>query len=778
MSITSTQHLCTDTTFQIPSSSKILRRSSRDLGLEITTHEGHEAFLQSYVLGDRFGGGGFGHVHRARRISDNREVVVKEIRSNRVPCWCQLDSKLMPIEVVLLAMCQRLPGVVRLLDAYDLGQSWLLVMDRVSKCTCDMFDYIGEQGTLSEPEAAFYFHQLIGILLACHEVGVLHRDIKDENILIDRTTNELVLIDFGSGAFLESRMYTDFDGTRVYCPPEWILTHSYYGKQAEVWSLGVLLYDMLCGDIPFVNDRGITSGRLRYRKDNLSPHVTNLIRSCLNMKPENRPTLLEILQHPWMVQHRPTNLEGQPRAVLVALHVLERGTTGLQLTNSILFDQPSSVSDEYEITSNPRNLAKGSLCAYPSSVSSSSPSVCDVDFLDDGDHRFSDVVTNSDAPVCSYPQSSLSANPMVGLNTNLTPRQPILHITQQNSAQPDTTASPLVSNILTKPHFSGWSDDDDVSYSVKLSSENLAVHDVHITPSSTVYKCVDQQVTTTTTPSVPRTHSNGSGSSSGYYSRSDSLSSNESKHLVSATNAVSSRTCSTSSHANSVMSVPNVVMACTGTRSPCTTVVTTAQSLSRPPRSGAIMQSHCWRSGSANTASSSSSAPSNFSSSSSSSSSSFCSSSSPPNQPNPHDAYAFSCSLSSAGISLASRATPTTFLSASTDAMVNWPLLFADRTNASLLYCSNSSSAPTATTSSSTAYRIVSSTVNSTSQPTILKSATTETITVDNVDRLYRLFSPSAACPKRRPPSASAQTQIHNWLFRGQPRTDVIWRPS
>lgn len=118
----------------------------------------------------------------------------------------------MPMEVVLLAMCQGLPGVVGFLDAFNLGQSWVIVMDRVSDTTCDMFDYIGERGTLPEREAAHYFHQLAGILLACHRVGVLHRDIKDENILINRATNELVLIDFGSGAFLESRLYTDFDG--------------------------------------------------------------------------------------------------------------------------------------------------------------------------------------------------------------------------------------------------------------------------------------------------------------------------------------------------------------------------------------------------------------------------------------------------------------------------------------------------------------------------------------------------------------------------------------
>ena len=99
---------------------------------------------------------------------------------------------------------------------------------------------------------------------------VLHRDIKDENFLVDTRTGQLYLIDFGSGAQLHDGIYTDFEGTSCYAAPEWVTCRRYFGLPQTIWSLGILLYDLVCGDVPFVDDLSIIK---------CQPHFPNHISS-------------------------------------------------------------------------------------------------------------------------------------------------------------------------------------------------------------------------------------------------------------------------------------------------------------------------------------------------------------------------------------------------------------------------------------------------------------------------------------------------------------------
>jgi len=195
-------------------------------------------------------------------------------------------------------------GVIDLIDYFELPDCFLLIMERIgsSAHSCkDLFDFISDNGPLKEDVARAIFKQTVETIAECHNSRVIHRDIKDENILIDVKTNKIKLIDFGSGARLHDDIYTDFDGTRVYAPPEWIKFRRYKGDGLTVWSLGILLYDMVCGDIPFETDAQIKHANVTFRPElRLSTKVKDCIEQCLNVAQNHRCTLKQLLRHPWL----------------------------------------------------------------------------------------------------------------------------------------------------------------------------------------------------------------------------------------------------------------------------------------------------------------------------------------------------------------------------------------------------------------------------------------------------------------------------------------------
>merc|ERR1719334_3072328 len=255
-------------------------------------------FERAYRVGEVLGKGGFGTVYAGTRLAEGRQVAIKHVAKAKVTEWDEGEGKKIPLELKLLQSVQNVPGVIQLIDFYERSDSFIYIMERPSNSK-DLFDFITEKRVLGEELARNFFRQIVETVMACHRNGVIHRDLKDENLLVDLNNGTLKLIDFGSGAFLKDGDYTDFDGTRVYAPPEWIRYSRYSANPLTVWSLGILLFDIVCGDIPFEQDEQICNAVVTFRKD-ISEECKDLVRSCLRIRPADRIQLEEIQFYPWM----------------------------------------------------------------------------------------------------------------------------------------------------------------------------------------------------------------------------------------------------------------------------------------------------------------------------------------------------------------------------------------------------------------------------------------------------------------------------------------------
>uniref|UniRef100_A0A8C8RI30 non-specific serine/threonine protein kinase n=1 Tax=Pelusios castaneus TaxID=367368 RepID=A0A8C8RI30_9SAUR len=174
----------------------------------------------------------------------------------------------------------------------------------------ELFDYIISKDRLSEEEARIFFRQIVSAIAYVHSQGYAHRDLKPENLLIDADHN-LKLIDFGLCAKPKGGLDYQLNtccGSPAYAAPELIQGKAYIGSEADIWSMGVLLYALLCGFLPFDDEnvmvlyRKILRGKYEVPKW-LSVNSTLLLHQMLQVDPKKRITVKHLLNHPWLMHN-------------------------------------------------------------------------------------------------------------------------------------------------------------------------------------------------------------------------------------------------------------------------------------------------------------------------------------------------------------------------------------------------------------------------------------------------------------------------------------------
>jgi len=170
----------------------------------------------------------------------------------------------------------------------------------------DLFEEILATSRLTESKAASIFKQIVDAVDYLHKNFIIHRDLKPENILLNKTKDIAKISDFGYAATYKLESYlSDFVGSPFYVSPEIILAKKYFGPEIDVWSLGVLLYTMTTGTLPWEGQnlkevmKNIAIGNLVV-PDFLSSDCLDLIKRILTVDPRKRATITEIIIHPWL----------------------------------------------------------------------------------------------------------------------------------------------------------------------------------------------------------------------------------------------------------------------------------------------------------------------------------------------------------------------------------------------------------------------------------------------------------------------------------------------
>uniref|UniRef100_K7GB36 non-specific serine/threonine protein kinase n=1 Tax=Pelodiscus sinensis TaxID=13735 RepID=K7GB36_PELSI len=252
------------------------------------------------------GKGAFGFVWTARCKKDKKEVVVKFIWKEKVleDCWVE-DPELGKVtqEIAILRKLHH-PSIVKVQDVFENGRFFQLVMEKHGS-GLDLFTFIDNRPDLDEPLASYIFRQLVSAVGYLHCRNILHRDIKDENIIIAEDFT-IKLVDFGSAAYMESgKLFYTFCGTVEYCSPEVLAGNPYPGPELEMWSLGITLYTLVFGENPFCELEETMEAVLN-PPGHVSEDLMVLLSGLLHPAPEQRTTLQKLLVDPWVLQ--PVNL--------------------------------------------------------------------------------------------------------------------------------------------------------------------------------------------------------------------------------------------------------------------------------------------------------------------------------------------------------------------------------------------------------------------------------------------------------------------------------------
>ncbi|KAM6917014.1 MAP/microtubule affinity-regulating kinase 3a isoform 14-T15 [Lycodopsis pacificus] len=274
-------------------------RSARTGVRSRSSEEPQQPHVGNYRLLKTIGKGNFAKVKLARHILTGREVAIKIIDKTQLnPNSLQKLFR----EVRIMKILNH-PNIVKLFEVIETERTLYLVMEYASGG--EVFDYLVAHGRMKEKEARAKFRQIVSAVQYCHQKHIVHRDLKAENLLLDADMN-IKIADFGfSNEFTMGNKLDTFCGSPPYAAPELFQGKKYDGPEVDVWSLGVILYTLVSGSLPF-DGQNLKELRERVLRGKyripfyMSTDCENLLKRFLVLNPSKRGTLEQIMKDRWI----------------------------------------------------------------------------------------------------------------------------------------------------------------------------------------------------------------------------------------------------------------------------------------------------------------------------------------------------------------------------------------------------------------------------------------------------------------------------------------------
>ena len=269
---------------------------------------GYLNFFDYYEMLDDLGEGIFGSVKLGVEKKTKERVAIKIIKKNKTK---PSDIELVRTEIDVMKLCHH-PNVVHLLDHFENAEYIFIVMEYIRGGR--LTDYMKEKKfNFTEKRAAEIIYQIAMGVKYLHKYGIIHRDLKPDNIMLTEASDkgQIKIMDFGLSKILGKKEKTvDGFGTLTFVSPE-VLIRKPYNKEIDIWSIGVILYLILSGDLPFDDEdddeqkiaKSIVFNEVEFppkKFGNRSKEVISLIKKCLTKEPKNRIKIDEIIKSDWI----------------------------------------------------------------------------------------------------------------------------------------------------------------------------------------------------------------------------------------------------------------------------------------------------------------------------------------------------------------------------------------------------------------------------------------------------------------------------------------------